>query len=132
MGRDALAMSAVVLCGGRSTRFGEDKALVRFEGEPLVLRIGRRMSEVADPVFLASGTAGRLGDALGELAFREIADAEPEPAGGPATGYGPLAGLIAGLEASPHRLVAAVAVDMPFASPAVLRLLAECIGEHDA
>jgi len=39
-------------------------------------------------------------------------------------GAGPLGGIAAGLAAAPHDLVAVVAVDMPFASPAVLVHLA--------
>jgi molybdopterin-guanine dinucleotide biosynthesis protein A len=39
---------------------------------------------------------------------------------------------VAGLEAATHPHVAVVAADMPFASPALLRLLASLVGGHDA
>jgi molybdopterin-guanine dinucleotide biosynthesis protein A len=100
---------------------GVDKALLEIGGEPLVARAARLLSEVADPVVLAPGTVGRLRRDFGYL---EIADDRP--------GAGPLGGLAAALAASPHPLVAAVAVDMPFASPAVFGLLASLHDGEDA
>ncbi len=99
---------------------GRDKALVEVEGRPLVLRVAERVLEAADPVFLAPGEPGRLGD----LGYPEVADTAP--------GAGPLAGMAAALRASPHALVAVVAVDLPFASPRLLRMLAGAIGDADA
>jgi molybdopterin-guanine dinucleotide biosynthesis protein A len=98
-------LAGLVLCGGRSRRMGNDKTLLVVEGAPLVLRVASRLARVADPVLLAPGRPGRLGAA----GYPEVEDE--------ALDAGPLAGLVAGLAASPHRLVAAVAVDMPFASP---------------
>src|SRR5207245_11301745 len=47
-------------------------------------------------------------------------------------GSGPLGGLAAALQASPHQLVAAIAVDMPWVDPRLLLLLLEQIGTLDA
>jgi len=105
-------LAGLILCGGAGRRMGADKALVEFEGEPLILRVARRLGEVADPVLLAPGRPGRLGD----LGYAEVADAAPD--------CGPLGGLVAGLDASPHELVAVVGVDMPFVSPRLFELLA--------
>ncbi len=99
---------------------GRDKALVEFEGEPLVLRVARRLSEVAHPVLLAPGRPGRLGD----LGYAEVADASEQA--------GPLGGIVAGVAASPHDLIAVVATDMPFVSPSIFRLLAALHAEDDA
>jgi len=97
-----------------------DKALLLFDGEPLVLRVARRMGVSASPVLLAPGVRGRLG----ELGYDEVDDA--------VEGSGPLGGLVAGLAASPHPLVAVAAVDMPFASPQLFTLLARLAGDDDA
>ena len=40
---------------------GFEKALIEVGGEPLVLRVARRLARVADPVLLATGSPGRLG-----------------------------------------------------------------------
>ncbi len=114
-------LAGVVLCGGRSTRMGRDKALLDIAGRPLVLRVADRIGRACHPVLLAPGRRGLGGLGHGLV---EVADAEPDA--------GPLGGLVAALEASPHRLMAAVAVDLPFASPAVLALLASSCGDADA
>ena len=80
------AMAGVVLCGGGSRRMGADKALLELDGQPLVLRVAGLLAEAADPVFLAPGRPGRLGD----LGYAELEDPVPDA--------GPLAGLAAGLE----------------------------------
>jgi molybdenum cofactor guanylyltransferase len=113
-------LAGVVLCGGRSRRMGVDKALIDAGGEPLVARTARTLAEVAEPVFLAPGTPGRLETDLG---YEEVEDERPNA--------GPLGGLVAAMAASPHPLVAALAVDMPFASPAVFRLLRQMHAGED-
>jgi molybdopterin-guanine dinucleotide biosynthesis protein A len=109
----------LVLCGGSSTRMGRDKALLEIDGVPLVLRVASLVAEVANPVLLAPGSPGRLGD----LGYPDVADDPP--------GSGPLGGLIGGLACSPHSLVAVVAVDMPFVSPRLLALLADLHAGED-
>jgi molybdopterin-guanine dinucleotide biosynthesis protein A len=114
------SLSGLVLCGGGSRRMGRDKALLQVGGELLVLRVARRVGMAASPVMLATGTPGRLGD----MGYPEVEDELP--------GTGPLSGLVAGLAASPTELLAAVAVDMPFVSPEVLRLLSALRSTEDA
>jgi molybdopterin-guanine dinucleotide biosynthesis protein A len=99
---------------------GADKAALVVDGEPLARRIARLLQQVCDPVIVGSGDGLRL-DWLG---LPQVADVEP--------GAGPLSGLIAGLAAAATPFVAVVAVDMPDASDAVLRLLAERAPGHDA
>ena len=53
MGKDRLV--GVVLCGGLSTRYGEDKALAPFEGLPLVDRAIAQLKPVTERVVLLAG-----------------------------------------------------------------------------
>jgi molybdopterin-guanine dinucleotide biosynthesis protein A len=99
---------------------GADKALLPLGGRPLALVVAERLARAADPVFLASGRPGRLRD----LGYPEVADEIPD--------RGPLGGLAAALAASPHPLLAAVAVDMPFASPEVFGVLVDMWRGEDA
>ena len=104
MGRPRDA-SALVLCGGRSSRFGSDKALATLGGrtllEHVVLAAQERFAQVAVVAKDASIYAAHAsGAAL-------IDDGSPAQT--------PLAGLVAGLQWSPADLVFAVGVDMPFA-----------------
>lgn len=111
-------LAGVVLCGGRSARMGVDKATITFEGTTLLERALARLDAVCDPVLIAAG------DASGRVAGR-LSVADPVP------GAGPLGGLVAALRASPHRLLAVVAVDLPWIDPRLIRMLAARIGDGD-
>ncbi|MBW3578248.1 MAG: molybdenum cofactor guanylyltransferase [Actinobacteria bacterium] len=91
---------------------GQDKAWLELDGEPLVRRVASRLSRVCGRVLVASGDGRRLGT----LPWEQVADAAP--------GRGPLAGIVAGLEAADTPLVAVAAVDQPFVSAQVLVALA--------
>src|SRR5438105_3450253 len=118
-------LSGVVLCGGAGRRLGMDKALFPFDGVPLVVRAVRLLATFVTDVMVASGPARRLDEALDGTPYREIDDAVTP-------GGGPLGGILAGLEAARHERVAVLAVDMPFASAAVFRLLAGLVGDQVA
>jgi molybdopterin-guanine dinucleotide biosynthesis protein A len=115
-----VALTGLLLAGGKSTRMGRDKAWLEFEGEPLAVRTLRVLRSICDEVLVASGDGKRLAD----LGAPQVADAIGDA--------GPLAGIVAGLEAASHELVAVLAVDMPFASAEVFRLLAASWSGQDA
>jgi molybdopterin-guanine dinucleotide biosynthesis protein A len=115
-----LPLAGLVLAGGASTRMGKEKALTVFESRPLIERVAERLALAASPVLVAPGQPGRLGS----LSFPEVPDWAP--------GCGPLGGLVAGLQASPHELMAVVAVDMPYASSELLAFLASRHQDEDA
>ena len=97
---------------------GIDKATITFEGTTLLERALARLDAVCDPVLIASGDVPiQLG---GRIA---VADTVP--------GAGPLGGLVAALRASPHRLLAVVAVDLPWIDPRLIGMLAASIGDRD-
>ena len=114
----SLPMAGAVLCGGESSRMGFDKAFLELDGRALVEVLAERLAEVCDPVILASGFRGRFGG----TAYPEVEDSVPYA--------GPLAGIVAALAASPHPLLAVVAVDMPAANPVLLRYLADRVDAH--
>jgi molybdopterin-guanine dinucleotide biosynthesis protein A len=113
--RDA---AAVVLAGGESVRFGSDKALAQFRGEPLLAHVLRGLCGAGfAQVALAAKEPGKyaaVAEEIGSTSHRKIEllrDVRPVQT--------PLAGLEAGLRASRHQLVFACAADMPFgATPA--------------
>lgn len=108
-------LAVVVLAGGASRRMGTDKALLVVDGERLVDRVVERLRGLTTQVVVASGP----GRALDPPGAEEIAD----------PGLGPLAAIVAGLEAVTAPSVAVVGVDHPDASPAVLAALAEVRGD---
>jgi molybdopterin-guanine dinucleotide biosynthesis protein A len=129
MPRDACAL---VLAGGESKRFGSDKALAQFRGEPLLAHVLRGLT--------AAGFA-QIALAAKEPQLYAAVAAEIEYVSGRAIELlrdvlpimTPLAGLAAGLRASRHELVFACAADMPFAADAALvDALFAAVQGHDA
>ncbi|MEA2682167.1 MAG: molybdenum cofactor guanylyltransferase [Chloroflexota bacterium] len=111
-------LTGVVLCGGESSRMGFEKAFLEVDGRPIVLALAERLAEVCGTVLLATGWPGRLGD----LGYPEVEDVLEYS--------GPLAGIVAALQASPTEMLAVVAVDMPRANPELLRYLADRLDDH--
>ena len=114
-----MSASAIVLCGGRSTRMGRDKAWLSFGGETLLARMARLCGEVADEVVLVARAGQPLPDAMD--AVRDAAE-----------GLGPLAGIAAGLAVVRNERALVVACDMPLLRPALARRLLELSGGFDA
>ncbi|HYB97293.1 MAG TPA: molybdenum cofactor guanylyltransferase [Vicinamibacterales bacterium] len=109
-----MTLTGVVLCGGRSTRMGQDKGALRFGSETMLERVTRIVGEVAERVV----TVGRL-DQHGITVHDSVED------------LGPLSGIAAGLAASTTDLNVIVACDMPLVKPAVLRRLIDAIGDAE-
>lgn len=70
-----------ILAGGKSTRFGRDKARVEIDGEPLLAHVARSLEPVAEKMVVIADRPGKYRD----LGFTTIADLQP--------GLGPLGGL---------------------------------------
>ena len=90
-----------VLAGGRSTRMGQDKALLRLAGRPLLDLALEKLRAL--PLAAAPRVAAARADLVSYGAV--IADLHP--------GCGPLSGIEAALAATSHPLNAFLAVDLP-------------------
>ena len=117
-----MSVSAIVLAGGRSSRFGRDKLAEPFDGRPLLTHAVDAVRSVADEVVVVLGPATLEPDLPGSIVFAR----DPEPFGGP------LVGLVAGLEVASNERVVVVGGDMPTLALAVLGLLLERLGEGSA
>ena len=114
---------AIILAGGPSRRLGRPKALVAIGGVPVLLRVvGAAAAVVDDVVVVSRGTlAGRIVRIL-PAGVRFARDSLRI--------HTPLVGLLAGATSSwaPH--VGALACDLPFVEPRLLRrLFAEANGQ---
>jgi molybdenum cofactor guanylyltransferase len=88
-----------VLAGGRSTRMGADKALVRLGGQPLVVHALDILRAAGLTVSLAGGSSALAGFAP------LIPDSQP--------GLGPLAGICAALASTSAHLGVFLPIDLP-------------------
>lgn len=97
----AATAAGYVLVGGRSSRFGSDKAVAEWQGGPLCIW-------VAEQVRAAAGSATLVGnpDKYQSLGLPVIGDGVP--------GAGPLGGLSSALQHSIAEWNLIVACDMPF------------------
>jgi molybdopterin-guanine dinucleotide biosynthesis protein A len=107
---------ALLLTGGTSRRMGSPKAELLWRGERLADRAANVLTAVCDPVIeVGPGYTGL-----------PVALEEPR-------GTGPLAALVAGVEAlalgGPVGGVVVLAVDLPFVGPELIRLLADWPGD---
>ena len=120
--------AGLILAGGRSSRFGSDKAAARIDGRSLLdlgaLALGEHCTRLA--VSAAPGSAGaQLAVGLG------LAVVSDRPGDAPS----PLAGVRAGLEWIAElgvQSLAVRAVDTPFIPPTILGGLLDTIGPAPA
>ena len=113
-------VSAIILAGGQSRRMGRDKALIVFEGKPIIARVIDTLRELSDDVLVVSNRS----EVYAPFGARVVPDADPP--------NGPLGGISAGLAAAQHDLAIVVACDMPFLNTQLLRSLVERAVNVDA
>jgi molybdopterin-guanine dinucleotide biosynthesis protein A len=115
-------LTVCIQAGGASSRMGEDKALKTFLGRPLIQRVVERLSPIADELIV---TTNRPEDyTFLNLPLSLRADLRP--------GRGALGGLYTAIASASHPLVAVVACDMPFASPALLEMSGQLLLQEEA
>jgi molybdopterin-guanine dinucleotide biosynthesis protein A len=118
---DSSPVSAIILAGGRSRRLGQDKALLRLRGQPLLARTVHTLSALSSDLVVVSNTPEHYEPLA--LPVRYVPDERQ--------GRGSLMGIYSGLKAvhRPHALV--VACDMPFLNLPLLRYMLTLIEDHD-
>jgi molybdopterin-guanine dinucleotide biosynthesis protein A len=105
-------VSAIVLAGGRSSRFGRDKLAEPMDGVTVLERTVAAVQAVASDVVVVAAAGASPALAAGvRLAHDPVADG------------GPLVGVVAGLDVAQHEVVLIVGGDMPWLVPEVLRAL---------
>ncbi len=121
MPADAVPAAGVVLAAGASTRMGENKLLLRLDGETLVARAARTAAEAGlDPVIVVLGhDAARVERELEGIACLRVRNAEH------ASGQG--SSFRAGIAAVPPSAPAAVVLlaDMPHVTAGMIAALLE-------
>jgi len=102
-------VSAVLVAGGRSIRFGDcEKALAPVDGTPMLRHVADRVASTVDELVVNCRREQRE-------AFAAALDGhEPRFAVDPVPDQGPVAGLRTGLRVAAGRRAVALACDLPF------------------
>ncbi len=112
-------VSGIILAGGKSSRLGQNKALIEFEGEPIIQRVVNVLHPLVDEIVLATNTP----ECFTFLGLRMVADLY--------AGTGALGGLHAGLSAIQSEYGLVVGCDMPFLNAALLEYMLLHKAGHD-
>lgn len=117
---------AVILCGGKSSRMGREKAMLPFGPETMLQRVVRLVGEAVDlrsTVIVAARDQQLPPLPDGVLIARDTQ-----------AFLGPLAGVASGLHALADRVdaVYATGCDVPLLVPAFVQRMFDLLGIHDA
>jgi molybdopterin-guanine dinucleotide biosynthesis protein A len=113
-------VTGLILAGGRSRRFGEDKASYVVGGRTMLEHVYHAVRGVADQLYVSV----RDSDAMLPIPVPVVVDRVVDS--------GPLGGLEAGLSAASTPWVLVVACDMPFVTEGVLRRLVDACGPDES
>ena len=112
-------VAGVILAGGKSSRFGSNKALALHQGDALIQTIARRLAALFPETLLITNTP----EEYGFLGWPMAKDLYPD--------CGPLAGIHAALRTVSQPRIFVCGCDMPLVNPELIRFLCELEGDHD-
>ncbi|MEM2897013.1 MAG: molybdenum cofactor guanylyltransferase [Candidatus Bathyarchaeia archaeon] len=118
--------SAIVLSGGKSSRFGENKALKRLKGKPLFRYVIDNLPKSEYEVVLVIGLEDRI-DKFSRFLSSSITITKDD-----LEGCGPLAGILSGLKMVSSTYTAILPCDSPFIKPEVVDFLFKNVRRHEA
>jgi molybdenum cofactor guanylyltransferase len=113
-------ISVIILAGGQSQRMGRDKALIDYNGKPIIAHVIETLRELSDDVIVVSNRS----ETYAPFGARSVPDYDPPS--------GPLGGIYTGLSAAKNDLAIVVACDMPFLNRSLLRYLIGRAEQADA
>ncbi|MBI5594603.1 MAG: molybdenum cofactor guanylyltransferase [Elusimicrobia bacterium] len=117
------SLSAIVLAGGASVRYGSDKTRSRWGGRSLVAHVALGLRELVDDVVVVT----RRPEALKGLSRRGLRLVKDR-----FTDHHPMGGVATGLSTTRHRAAFVCAADMPLIEPGLIGLLGEAASGYDA
>lgn len=115
-----LEYSAIVLAGGFSTRFGQNKALLQLGNKPLILHVLDRVASVVDERIVVVNTEEQKNQ------LQRIVKNKAETFLDEYKTQTPLAGAYTGFKHTKSEYSLLLSCDTPFVNTDVARLLLEC------
>jgi molybdopterin-guanine dinucleotide biosynthesis protein A len=109
--------TVILLAGGLSKRFGQDKALLELNGKPLVCHVLDAVKKLVDEVIVVTNSNERIENYSKLLGPKVIFAHDIEEA------KGPLVGALTGLKKAQGKFSLLLPSDTPFVSSRVVELL---------
>ena len=111
--------SAVVLAGGKSSRMGRPKALLPFDGEPLIAHIVRALKRIFAEIVVVAAPGQEMPALTVKLMRDEVAY------------QGPVGGIYYGLKAAGGEFCFVTSCDVAFVNSPLISYLTSQISQHD-
>jgi len=107
-----MSYSGIILAGGQSKRMGQDKALMEFDGIPMIQHIANTLRDFTNEIIVASNFSihHQYGD-------HGVLDNSPNS--------GPMAGIEAGVSHSGNAANIVISCDAPFVDSSIIEKLIE-------
>ena len=119
-GNQAIAnATAIILTGGKSSRMGQPKALLPFDGEPLIVHLVRRLERLFSEIVIVAAPGQELPPLSVTLVQDEVAY------------QGPVGGIYYGLRAASRELGFVTSCDLPFLNLPLISYLTTQISDYD-
>lgn len=112
-------ISAFIIAGGKSERFGQDKTLYEYRGKPLISRV----YDAIEPVFENISVVANDSEKLAFLGLNVYPDIIP--------GLGPIGGIHTALKLSSTDRIFVFAADMPYLNSDFIRYMTEIPDFYD-
>lgn len=116
--------TAIVLAGGASSRFGQDKGVLELNGKPLIWHVVNAVSPLVDETIVVTSSKERAAK------YAELVDANVHFAVDVCESSSPLIGALTGFGLAQGQYSLVLPFDMPFVSRETISLLFElCTGK---
>lgn len=111
--------TAVILCGGKSSRMGFDKSMIKVKDKFLIEIIGEKLSSIFENIVLVTNDLEKIKG----IKYKGIVDITP--------GLGPVGAIYTALKSSKSKYVFVTACDMPVIDLGYIEYMMEIIENQD-
>ena len=117
-------VTGVIVAGGKSRRFGSDKASASLRGRPLLQWVRDALAPVVDEIVIVTAAGQTLPPMHPAIPATVVEDRETE--------RGPLAGLATGFAVAASPVCFVASCDAPLLRISVVESVIAALGDHDA
>lgn len=121
-----MSRAVIILAGGLSSRFGQDKCMKELCGKPLITHVLHRIVNLGNELIIVVGSETQRNRLPHEVLAKTTAVVDKYSA------HSPLVGALTGFENAQSDLALLLPCDAAFVSPAIASLLLELCADRNA